>query len=357
MMRKILFFINSEVGGAERMGVLISRFVENAGYEVKYAIVADSHNKTSITDFISKEHKVYVLSANSRNYICKFIKFYKVIKEVKPDFVFSTNYSINDKILLLKPFFRGVKFIIRSDFYYSSFSRLEKMIIRASYRQADLLIAQTDEMRDEFIEHKVLPADCVITLENPVDKESIESKLKGINSPYPNDGKKHIVAVGRVSYQKGYDILAESFADLIKESIDAELYIVGSYEGMWASEYNRVVNRINQLGIGKKIHFVGYQDNPYQFVKYADLFVLSSRWEGLPNVLAEALYLKIPIAASKCIPIIERMVRDKVDGYLAEKDNPKMLSIAMKKALTMGRTNPVYCGASPAEIAQAFDNL
>lgn len=355
--RKVLFFINSEVGGAERMAVLISRIIEASGFVVSFVIIKDSHNKTSIIDFIPENHDVTVISGHNLNYIGKFYKFYKSIKEKKPDIVFSTNYSVNDKLLLLKPLFRRIRFIVRSDFYFSSFNKWEQFVIKHSYPKADLLISQTDEMREEFVNAKLLPASRVVTLENPVDKKGIDEKLQGKESPFVYKDRKNIVAVGRVSFQKGYDILVTAFAELLSMDISAELYIVGSYRGMWEVEYKRVVEIIRQLGIEKLVHFVGYQDNPYQYIKYADCFVLSSRWEGLPNVLAEALYLKTPVAAFRCIPIIERMVRDGIDGCLAEKENPHALAEAMNRAIKLERISPIYEGASCESFVKAFSTV
>ncbi len=136
-----------------------------------------------------------------------------------------------------------------------------------------------------------------------------------------------------------------------------DLYIVGSYSGRWQPFYDEVMQLARELKIEDAIHCVGFRDNPYVYLKYADCFVLSSRWEGLPNVLVESLFLKTPVAAFKCIPIIERMVRDGVDGYLAEKENPNSLANAIINAMKMGRTNPVYRGATKEDYVSLFRNV
>ena len=182
----------------------------------------------------------------------------------------------------------------------------------------------------------------------------MDAKVADAVSPYPEDGKKHIVAVGRFAYQKGYDYLVTAFAQLFKRNQNVELYIVGANTKNWKPEYDRIITIIQHLDIENAVHCVGYQDNPYRYVKYADIFVLSSRWEGLPNVLAEALYLKTPAAAFKCIPIVERMVRNGVDGFLAEKEDVNGLTNAMENALTLGRTSPVYVGASEDDFVKLF---
>lgn len=83
--------------------------------------------------------------------------------------------------------------------------------------------------------------------------------------------------------------------------------------------------------------------------------MLSSRWEGLPNVLIEALYLGTPVAAFKCIPIIERIVKDCVEGVLAEKENVNALANAMAKAVDFGRISARYEGATIANFTELFE--
>lgn len=334
------------------MSVLISKMLIRAGMDVYYAIIVKKENAASITDFLPEGHPVVTI--DGKNHLDRLKQIYCVMRKVRPDAVFSSHYSINNKVLLFRPLFPKVRFIIRSDNYFYTFSRLGKLIIRMTYPLADVMIAQTQEMKDEFVCHKVLTESKICALENPVDKEMINAKLQNAVSPYPEDGKKHIVAVGRFAYQKGYDLLVEAFAQVRAKRDDCELYFVGAYSVKWKPEYDKVVKMAGQLGLSDCIHYAGYQDNPYRYVKFADCFVLSSRWEGLPNVLAEALYLKTPAAAFKCIPIIERMVRDSIDGYLAEKEDVEGLAAALCKAVDMGKTEPVYSGAKEDDFVRLF---
>ncbi len=353
--KTVLFIINSEVGGAEHMSVNISKMLPTNEFRIKYVVIKDEKFKkssTSVTDFIPEGSDIFLI--NSKGHLDKVFKLYQTIKREKPDVVFASHYNINDKILFLKPLLRGVKFIIRAENTYSTFVDSKKFIIRHTYNKADVLIAQTDEMRKDFIENGHLSAAKIITLENPVDEKTIDERVKGMVSPYPEDGKKHIVAVGRFHTQKGYDFLVQALTKVHLANKDVDLYIVGSYSGQWQMEYEKVMQLAEQLGVRETIHCVGYNDNPYVYIKYADCFVLSSRYEGLPNVLVEAMYLNTPVAAFKCIPIIERMVRDSVDGYLAEKENVESLAVAISKALEMGKTSPIYHGATKEDFVNLF---
>ena len=83
--------------------------------------------------------------------------------------------------------------------------------------------------------------------------------------------------------------------------------------------------------------------------------MLSSRNEGLPNVLIESLYLGTPVAATKCIPVIERIVRDGQDGFLAETENVESLANAMLKASSLGRVESCYQAAGLDEFQRLFE--
>lgn len=114
---------------------------------------------------------------------------------------------------------------------------------------------------------------------------------------------------------------------------------------------------IEKYGLQDCVKCVGFQNNPYVYIKYADCFVLSSRWEGLPNVMIESLYLGTPVAAFKCIPIIERIITNGIDGYLAEKDNVSSLANAMLQASRLGRVKTNYKSAQISDFQSIFANL
>ena len=102
------------------------------------------------------------------------------------------------------------------------------------------------------------------------------------------------------------------------------------------------------------VHCLGYKSNPYPYIKYADCFVLSSRWEGLPNVLIESLHLGTPVAAFKCVPVVERIVEQGINGFVATPENVDSLAGAMDKALLLGRISSSYSGASVEEFKKLF---
>lgn len=344
--RKILVFAQSAVGGAERMSVTITKTLDKAKFEVIYYLVGPTNNKDKapLQNFIPNDMKVHCVAAGKL--LLMIAKYFSILLRERPDVVFSSVININNKLLLLRNLFNKTKFIARCDNYLYTYNERQKQVIRKTYPHADVIIAQTEEMKSELVDQLRMPEDKVVVLQNPVDAETIDRKIQEGKAPYPPDGKVRYVASGRFAHQKGFDLLIEAFAVVKRQQIDAELYIVGRNDGGCEECYKEVKRLIEKHGLQDCVKCVGFQDNPYVYIKYADCFVLSSRWEGLPNVMIESLYLGTPVAAFKCIPVIERIVTDGTDGFLAEKEDVKSLAKAMMEASSLGRVESAYKAAS-----------
>lgn len=343
--KKILVFAQSDVGGAERMSVTITKSLDRDKFKVEYYLVGDFEDERApLKQFIPDDLSVHCIGSCSS--ILLILKFFFILAKEKPDVVFASVLNINNKLLVLRKLFRHVKFVIRCDNYLYTYNDKQRRIILKTYPNADIIIAQTEEMKQELIDEMHISEDKVVVLQNPVDTETINKKIQTGKIPYSDDGKVRYVASGRFAYQKGFDLLVEAFAIVKKQQPEAELYIVGRNDGGFEDYYNEVKQLIEKHGLQDSVKCVGFQNNPYVYIKYADCFVLSSRWEGLPNVMIESLYLGTPVAAFKCIPVIESIVTDGADGYLAEKENVESLAKAMMKASELGRVISVYKSAS-----------
>lgn len=348
---KVIVFVQDGVGGAERMSVLIGKTLFNESYDVVFSLLKRG-TKTSIKDFIPDYIRITLIE--SQNPIGQLFSMVNLIRREKPAAVFSSVFNINNKLLFLKPFFQKIKFVIRCDNYYFTYTRKQQRVLGIAYKKADVIIAQTEEMMDELVNQVGIIPSKIKVLHNPIDIKTIETKLEEEKNPYPNNGMQHFLAVGRFDYQKGYDLLIQAFITACKARNDIDLYILGdtSLNGGAVAEYVR--KEASKCGVNDLVHLCGYKSNPYPFIKYADSFVLSSRWEGLPNVLIESLYLGTPVAAYKCIPIIERIVDEGVTGFLAEKENVNALSAAMLDSLKLGRVVSSYKPASMNDFVELF---
>lgn len=136
-----------------------------------------------------------------------------------------------------------------------------------------------------------------------------------------------VLAAGRLAEQKGFDTLLKAFAQA-KQNLALRLIILG--EGKLREELEALAR---QLGVSDDVSLPGFVDNPYAFMSRADLFVLSSRFEGSPNVMLEALACDCQVVSTDC-PSGPREILAGVDwGRLVPVDDVSALSASIENAL------------------------
>ena len=353
--KKVLFFSQPNVGGAERMTVNIAKMLPEDEYQIVFCIFSWLKLKqaeSSIKDFIP--NGTPILEIKIRSQFDYLWQLYQVMKEVKPDFVFSSIMHNNQRLLILRPFFRKCKFIVRNDNYLFTLPKIKKFTLSISYRLADMIVAQTEEMRDEFVAIG-FNSKKIRVLHNPVETEIIKHKAKEYN-PYREFSESvNYVAIGRLVPQKGYDLLVRAFKKVLESNPNSNLWIVGdeNIDGGKIKSDIQEYSRVNKFE--HKFHLVGYSSNPYPYISNADCFVLSSRYEGLPNVLVESLTLGTPAAAFECIPIINRIIGNGKNGFIAKPENISDLAEAMLLASKLGRVTLTYQPASRKQFIELFN--
>jgi glycosyltransferase involved in cell wall biosynthesis len=167
-------------------------------------------------------------------------------------------------------------------------------LYRSLYGKVDTVICLCDAMVGEIVDLFGVPRDKVVRIYNPVDIDRVHEQAVGGGNPY-RDTHPRLVSCGRLSREKGFDLLIHAMPAICDLFPEAQLTIVG--DGPLQGDLRKqVVN----LGLEHAVHFAGFQRNPWPYFKYADLFVLPSRYEGMSNVLLEALALGVPIVATDC---------------------------------------------------------
>ncbi len=165
---------------------------------------------------------------------------------------------------------------------------------------------------------------------NPLNVEKIEY---GGNEPVIDvkkvEGRPLFVVVGRINYQKGYDLLLEAVHMLEAEGYDFDVIAIGGQEN-WGDEYNRVNRAAKRLKI-KNVRFLGLRANPYKYMKMADWLLSTSIFEGFSLVSQEAALLDTPLLLTDCSGVRE-LIGDSEYGIVME---PSVLGIykGMKKVL------------------------
>jgi glycosyltransferase involved in cell wall biosynthesis len=174
--------------------------------------------------------------------------------------------------------------------------RLVPALVRRSYPRADGIAAVSGGVADDLAAVVGLPRQRVRVINNPVIVPELASmSAQPCDHPWlTGDHPPVLLAVGRLAPQKDFTCLLRAFAQ-VRASTTARLLILG--EG---PERARLEALARDLGVADDVMLPGWVGNPYPYMARADLFVLSSRWEGLPTVLIEALYCGLRIVATDC---------------------------------------------------------
>ena len=198
-----------------------------------------------------------------------------------------------------------------------------------SYPYADEVVGVSHGITSEFSKIPSLPADRVHTVYNPIGIDYIKRKSKepishrwlaGPDCPV-------IVAIGKLIKRKDFATLLRAFARLVSKR-NARLIVLG--EGRFRSDLLSLANR---LGLAECVDFPGFAENPFAFLSKADLFVLSSRNEGLPTVLIEAMVCGCPVVSTDCDFGPREILEDGRHGPLVPVGEPETLASAMLSVL------------------------
>lgn len=204
-----------------------------------------------------------------------------------------------------------------------------------AYRRADAVVALSEGVRQELVEDYGLASSTTFTLPNPVDIGAIEQAAEAARTDPSSAGRRAkqdgplLVAIGRLTRQKGFDSLIDAFAALRTEGV--RLVILGEGPDRGALE-----ERGRQLGAGDRLIMPGFVETPAAWLAHADAFVLSSRWEGFGHVIVEAMACGVPVIATDCphgpadilqhgrngllVPLgegLEERLRERIDDLLA----------------------------------------
>lgn len=252
-----------------------------------------------------------------------------ILKNKKYDIEFAAIHGFRDEILN-SPNPNSKKIVwIHSDLRKTEFhdytdSEIRKffgfdqiMVISERIQQDFKSVAQTQEEKNR-----------VIRIYNPLDTQEI---LKLAEKPLENyHFDKEVptfIAIGTVYQAKGYDRLLRVHKKLIDEGFQHKILILGD-----GYDFENIKKLKSELGVNETATLFGFSDNPYPYLKNADFFVLSSRYEGFPTVLFEALTLKKNIIATDASGVKE-MLEDGKLGLIVE-NSEEGIYRGMKKALT-----------------------
>jgi GalNAc-alpha-(1->4)-GalNAc-alpha-(1->3)-diNAcBac-PP-undecaprenol alpha-1,4-N-acetyl-D-galactosaminyltransferase len=333
---RIVFVISAlNAGGAQRVISLMANYWAASKHNISILTISDNSSfydidpKINIIKLGLDRNPASIISGLKAN-ITRIKAIRRKLISVKPDIVISFLTQTNI-ISTLACKSHGIPIIIseRVNPKKTSESTAWKTARRIIYRLSDVLIVQSKQAQEFFRNYKIRTE----IILNPVKKISI----------LPNKKEKLVLAAGRLTYQKGFDLLISAFAEV--SSKDWKLVILGN-----GPERDNLSRLISDLGLESRIHLPGLVKDIDIFFSRASIFVLSSRFEGFPNVLCEAMAAGLPCISFNCNSGPADIIDQNLNGILVENGNKTELALAINN-LTDNEARRIALGKKALKIA------
>jgi glycosyltransferase involved in cell wall biosynthesis len=333
--KKILIFNYSLVGAGTEYVLL--KYANNltSKYDVHIALCQKEGVYTGSLNDNIKKYFFNTPRVSSSIFMLK-----NLIKNKNIDYIFTSMIHTNILAILIKVFFRwNLKVIIREsntisfkhkfNFNIKDFYLI--ILAKIFYKFANKVISSTNVISKDLINNFNVNKNKILKLENPCEIEEIKNLS---NTKYNFHlkkllKKKFILSIGRLTFQKNFNLLLESFSSFIKENKKFKkykLYILG--EG---KDKKFLIKKIKALKLQNEVSLLGFQKNPFIFMKYCKLFMLTSRYEGHSNVLVHSQIMSNKILASSAFGSNKEVVQN--NGNIFKSNNPKIISKSIRKVL------------------------
>lgn len=324
---KILIIIPSLVGGgAERVTTYLIDYLSNNNYRVELLLLKP--NKHS--DYkIREDVKIHNLSLKPRIRYSS-IPIIKTILKIRPDICFINMNGVNLQLSIFIKLINiygalighSIRFIARetnvlSPAISSRYKVFYKWLYSFFYNNYNHVIVQSEDMKQDMISSFGIKESIISKINNPINTDLVIRQSKQQSSLEFNSSLFNFVCLGRITYQKGYDILFKRVSELDKKiRAQIHIYILGS--GPLESELKDLVD---SLDLWASVSFEGFQSNPYVYLAKADGLILSSRYEGFPNVLLEAGVLGVPVLTNRCPGGINEIIIPRENGLICDMED------------------------------------
>ena len=233
---------------------------------------------------------------------------------------------------------------IKDHFAREKYRWLKIYLTKKAYCDADVVIVVSQGEKDDLIQNIKISEKKIIVVYNPLDQVRIaELSAEDVEIHFEMP---LVVSAGRLVYQKGFDILLTAFRK-VRDIMAARLLILGAGE-----KKEELISLAQSLHLQDDVIFLGMQENPFKFMRKSEVFCLASRYEGLGNVILEAMALGVPVVVTDCPSGPAEIVENGKYGILVPSENADALAEALIRVL---EGNKLRAGLSELSLKRAKD--
>ncbi len=334
----IAFYLPSlRGGGAEKVMVNLASEFASRGHTVDIVLVrAQGEYINDVTDGVN------IVDLDTKRFFAALPALMRYLRREQPDAMLSTIDTANITAICAKRAARvSTRIVIRISNMLSTKEangqlkhRLVHRTAKYVYQYADEIVVVSDGVGEDLLQMTNASPEQITTIYNPsVTEELLTKQTERVDHLWFGEDKETpvVLGVGELSEQKDFRTLIRAFDRVIKER-QARLVILG--EGPKRDELEALVT---ELELREYVSMPGFVDNPYAYMSKADVFVLSSRWEGCPNVLIEAIACGAPVVSTNCPSGPEEILQKGKYGLLVPVGDKKRMARSMTNVLANGR--------------------
>lgn len=299
-MNKITFIIGGlGGGGAENVCVTLANGFVKCGIAVDLIVL----NLMSDQRSSSLSSEVNLISLNCKGVRTSALVLLKYLKGAKPEKVLCFNRQISVLLVILRTVFGLNFYLISRNIIFLSVAEAKKTglwhgwfikkLIKYFYPKSDLFIAQAQAMKVDMIEYLAITDDKVVVINNPIPAHIASLSENEILSV--TRSRDYILCIGRLEAQKRFDLAIRTFAKVRMSFPGLRLKILGT-----GSQDLYLRSVAQQEGIANLVDFEGYCSNTVPYFFNAALTLMTSEFEGFPNVLVESIALGTPVVSVDC---------------------------------------------------------
>ena len=355
-MRFAVFSPDMAGGGAERAALQLAGGLADRGHHTDLVLAsAVGPRMQEVPDHVN------VVDLGSKRVLGSLPSFVRYLREARPDAMVSM-LSHSNVVALWARRLAGhpekLAVVEQNNLSTSAANseswkrRLMPRVINLFYPWADAVVGVSAGVLDDVKSHATaVDPDRFRVIYNPIVGDDIRVKAaKPVDHPWFQGDDQVFVAAGRYRPQKDFPTLIRAFAK-VRTTRPARLVILGD-----GPERPRLEALIEELAVGEDVDLYGYTDNPYAFFSKATAFVLSSRWEGLPTVLIEAMSCGAPVVATNCPNGPEEILAGGRYGHLLPVGDVDALSMGLEVALRGDVPRPPEESWTPYTLEAVVDD-